>query len=417
MSQGQLQRVKVVENVVEGRLRVGRAAEVLGLSTRQVKRLKKRYRAGGVEWVYHGNQGRRPSNRINPTLRQQVVELASGRYRGFNDSHLEEKLVQQEGLVLSRPSVRRILRAAGIASPQKRRARRYRSRRERREQEGMMLLTDASREDWLEGRGPYLTLIGYVDDATGKVPVARFQLEPEDTAGYLRTLRQLVEQEGVPLSLYRDRHSTFQRNDSHWTIEEQLAGRQEPTQVGRALEELGSGSIAAHSPQAKGRIERLWRSFQDRLRSELRLAGACTLAEANAVLERFLVAYNRQFARPARRSGKVYRRLDRRLDLDYICSLRYTRVVNPDHTVAAFPGLTIQLPPLGPRGYAGKKVEVCQQPAGEFRIYLERRLLHVEPALAGPVRAQDRRRRSGPRKKKPLPIYTYAGRPALALRP
>lgn len=419
LSQAQLQRIKVLEKVVEGYLKVGRAAELLNLSRRQVKRLKKRYTAEGGEWVLHGNRGRPPVNRLADSVRQQVVGLARGKYAGFNDTHLQEKLVGQEGLRLSRASLQRILRQAGLASPQKRRPPRYRSRRERRAQEGTMLLADGSRHDWLEGRGPYLTLLGFLDDATGKVPVARFQEEAEDAVGYLRLLRQQVEEAGIPLSLYRDQHGVFQRNDAHWSVAEELQGRQFPTQVGRALEELGIVSIPARSPQAKGRIERLWRTFQDRLRSELRLAGASTLAEANAVLERFLVQYNAQFARPPRQTARAYRPLDRRLDLDYIFSLRYERTVNPDHTVAAWPGGTVQLPSLpGRRGYAGKKVEVCQQPNGDLRIYLNRRLLQVQaaPADAPPVRAQKLRRRGSPRKKKPIRIYTYAGRAARALR-
>lgn len=420
LSQKQLQRVQVIENLVEGRIGVGRAAELLGRSPRQVMRLQKKYQKGEVDWVYHGNRGKAASNKIDEQTRQRVLELAQGKYRGFNDSHLHEKLVREEKMDVSRQSVRRILRRAGRPSPQKRRARQYRARRERRAQEGMMLQGDGSRHDWLEGRGPSLTLLGFIDDATGRVPVARFQAAAEDAAGYLRVLRKLVEEKGIPCSLYRDQHSTFQRNDDHWSIEEQLQGRQFPTQVGRALEELGITSIAARSPQAKGRIERLWRTFQDRLVSELRLAGVGTLEQANAVLERFLGEFNERFAQPARDSQVAYRHRDRRLDLDYICSLRYERTVNPDHTVAALPGLTVQLPALaGQRGYAGKKVEVCQQPNGDLKFYLNRSLLHVEPAPpdAGPVRAQPQKRRSGPRKKKPLPIYNYAGRPALAVRP
>lgn len=415
MSQAQLQRIKVIEKVVEKHLGVAQAAGLLNLNRRQVQRLKKRYTADGVEWVYHGNRGKQPANHIADEVRQRVVALARGKYRGFNDSHLQEKLSQEEQLQLSRSSLRRILRQAGLVSPQKRRPPRYRSRRERREQEGALLQADGSRHDWLEGRGPYLTLLGFLDDATSKVPVARFQEEAEDAVGYLRLLRRQVEEVGIPLSLYRDQHGVFQRNDDHWSVAEQLQGQQFPTQVGRVLEELGITSIPARSPQAKGRIERLWRTFQDRLRSELRLAGAATLEAANALLSRFLLQYNQKFARPARQALGAYRKLDRRLDLDYIFSLRYERTVNRDHTVAALPGCTVQLPPLpGRRGYAGKKVEVCQQPNGDLRIYLDRRLLHVQPAPPNlpPVRALQMRRPSAPRKKKPVRIYTYAGRSA-----
>jgi hypothetical protein len=249
--------------------------------------------------------------------------------------------------------VRRVLRTAGIASPQKRRPPKYRSRRERKPRLGMMLLTDASREDWLEGRGPVLTLIGYQDDATGTVLAARFQLEHEDTLGYLRQLRALVERHGIPLSLYRDQHGTFQRNDKHWTAEEELAGRQTPTQFGRVLEELGIESIRALSPQAKGRVERMWKTFQDRLTSELRLAKAGTLEQANAVLENFVERFNRRFGIAARESANDFRPVSKKLNVDRIFSLRYERVVGKDHVIV-FGAQSIQLPARkGKFGYAG----------------------------------------------------------------
>ena len=237
--------------------------------------------------------------------KQLILNLARGKYQGFNDSHLAEKLRDEEKLAVSRETVRRLLRAAKLASPQKRRARQYRSRRPPRPRFGMMALTDASRHDWLQGCGPTLTLIGFQDDATGQILAAHFQLEAENTVGYLRALHSLIAIHGVPLSLYRDRHSIFQRNDSHWTLAEQLAGRQAPTQLGRALEELGIQQIPAYSPQAKGRIERAWRTCQDRLVSELRLARATTLAQANAVLARFCADYNQRFARPAAQASSA----------------------------------------------------------------------------------------------------------------
>lgn len=412
MSQKELQRIKVVENAVAGKLTVVEAAELLQLSERKVKRLKQRYEPDIAEWVYHGNRGRSPVNAIAQQVRQKVVGLAEGKYAGFNDSHLQEKLAGVEGLSLSRPSVRRILRQAQIRSPQKRRSPKYRSRRERREQEGMMVLTDASRHDWLEGRGPSLTMVGWIDDATGKVPSARFQSEPEDSVGYLRTLRCLVEGRGIPWSVYRDQHGTFQRNDDHWSVAEQLAGRQLPTQVGRALEELGIESIAARSPQAKGRVERLWKTFQDRLVSDLRLAGAATLEQANGVLEVFLADYNQRFAKSPKETGLAWRKPDRRLDLDYIFSLRYERTVGKDHVISLGEGISIQLPALeNQRGFAGRKVEVCQQPDGRLLVYLERRLLLTHAAVPGrPVRALKMQRSTAPRKKKPLRIYQLGGR-------
>jgi transposase len=417
LSQVQLQRIRVIEKVVEGQMTITEAAQLLDRSTRQVLRLKKRYDPDNAAWVQHGNLGKPPVNRLDEPTRRQVVAFAKGSYAGFNDSHLQEKLASHENLIVSRPTLQRILRRAGVASPQKRRSPRYRARRQRREQEGAMLQTDGSRHDWLEGRGPHLTLLGFIDDATGKVPMARFQEEAEDAVGYLRLLRMQVEQVGVPLSLYHDQHSIFQRNDQHWSLAEQLQGEQSPTQVGRALRELGIASISARSPQAKGRIERLWRTFQDRLRSELRLARATTLEQANQVLESFLTLFNVQFARPPKQAQSAYRKLDRRSDLDYIFSLRYERKVNPDHTVG-IDGVCLQLPPLpNGRGFAGRKVEICQQPNGNWHIYLERRLLHVQRAApnAPAPRAGNRNLHRAPSKKKSIRTYSYAGRQANGL--
>jgi hypothetical protein len=213
-----------------------------------------------------------------------------------------EKPAREEAIAVSRWTVRRILRQAGLASPRKRRPAKYRSRRLRRAREGVLLLIDGSCHAWLEGRGSALTLLGLIDDATGKVPAVHFQLEHENSAGYPHLWRTVVEGPGIPLALYRDQPSTLQRNDGHWSLEEQLAGQQLPTQVGRALQPLGSEIIVARSPPAKGRIERLWRTFQDRLVSELRLAKATTLEQANRVLARFREEY-RQLLRAERRIG------------------------------------------------------------------------------------------------------------------
>ena len=415
LSQNELQRVKVIENAMEGRISVAKASELLERSRRQVQRLKKRYQAGTVEWVRHGNRGRAKPWRLPEAKRARIVKLAQEKYAGFNDSHLAEKLNEVEEIAVSRETVRRVLRAAGLASPQKRRPAKYRSRRERKPRRGMMALADASRDDWLEGRGPRLTLLGYQDDATGTMLAGRFQLEHEDTVGYLRQLRSMVESWGIPLSLYRDQHGTFQRNDPHWTLEEQLAGRQSPTQLGRVLEELGIQSIRALSPQAKGRIERLWKTFQDRLKSELRQAGASHLEQANRVLERFIPDYNQRFGMPARESANDFRPLSKKLNWDRLFSLKYERVVGKDHVIA-FGARSIQLPAkAGQWGYAGARVELSHQLNGELVIWQGDQRIHSIPWPLDYTPGQAPPRPS-PRKRKLPKIYTYAGRPAVAVR-
>jgi transposase len=418
MSQKEFQRVKVIENAVGGRLSVGEAARLLQLSERQVQRLKRRYCPDSVAWVQHGNRGRPMPWALPASLGQAVLELARGKYAGFNDSQLCEKLNIAEKLVISRETVRRLLRHAGIASPQKRRPRQYRARRLRRPRLGMMVLTDASRHDWLEGRGPQLTLIGFQDDATSQILSAHFQLEPENTLGYLRALHALVTTHGVPLSLYRDRHGIFQRNDAHWTLAEQLAGQQSPTHLGRALQELGIQQIPAYSPQAKGRIERAWRTCQDRLVSELRLARACDLDSANQVLARFCADYNQRFACPPADIACDFRSLPRRFDLARCLSFRYQRVVGPDHVIT-FGARSIALPPLPrKRGYAGHTVDLSHHLDGLLHISYRKLLLL---SLPWPLPLQEPSgRRPAPRIPAPNPkirmprIYHLGGRPALA---
>jgi transposase len=414
MSQKEFQRVKVIENAAGGRLSVREASRLLQLSDRQVQRLKRRYRPDSVGWVQHGNRGRSMPWALPVPQKQLILTLARGKYQGFNDSHLTEKLAAEEGLVVSRETVRRLLRAAKLASPQKRRPRQYRSRRPPRPHFGMMALTDASRHDWLEGRGPELTLIGLQDDATSQILAAHFQLEAENTVGYLRALDAMITTHGVPLSLYRDRHSIFQRNDPHWTLAEQLAGQQSPTQLGRALDQLGIEQIPAYSPQAKGRIERAWRTCQDRLVSELRLARTTTLAQANAVLARFCADYNQRFARPAAQATSDFRRLPRRFDLARCLALHYRRVVAADHTIT-LGTQSIALPPLpGHRGYAGETVELAHHLDGRLHVYRGNTLLR---ALLLPLEEHAERRPkllTSAQKRKTPRIYNLCGRPALA---
>ena len=418
VSQKEFQRVKVIENAVAGRLRVSEAARLLQLSERQVQRLKRRYRPDSVAWVHHGNRGRPMPWALPAAQRGMILELARGKYVGFNDCHLCQKLHSEEHLSVSRESVRRILRRAQLASPQKRRPRQYRARRLRRPRFGMMVLTDASRHDWLEGRGPELTLVGFQDDATSQILSAHFQLEAENTLGYMRAAHAMVTTHGVPLSLYRDRHGIFQRNDPHWTVAEQLAGKQCPTQLGRALEELGIQQIPVYSPQAKGRIERAWRTCQDRLVSELRLAQACDLDSANQVLARFCADYNQRFAVPAREAQRDFRSLPPRFDLDRCLSFRYQRVVGPDHVIT-FGVHSIALPPLpSKRGYAGDSVELSHHLDGLLLISYRKVLLLSLLSPLPLLEHADRRpapRTSRQKSKTPMPrIYNLGGRPALA---
>lgn len=366
LSQKELNRVAVITQCVKGTTSVRHAAALLQLSPRQVKRLKRRFRSGGAAALAHAGRERASPRRTPAPVRQRILHLARTTYVGFNDHHLTEKLREVEGLRIGRETLRQLLRAAGIGPPRKRRPPAHRQRRPRRAREGEMLQVDGSPHDWLEGRGPQITLLGFQDDATSKVVGAQF-FPSESAEGYFRVWRSVLRRYGVPLSLYGDRCGVFVRNDDHWTIEEQLAGRRQPTQFGRALEQLGVTFIPAHSPQAKGRIERLWGVFQDRLRSELRLAAATDLETANAVLRRFLPDFNRRFGRAPAHSEKAWRPAPR--DLDRICCFLHERIVSNDNVVQ-WDGRRFQIPPQPRRfSFAGARVQLRQDLAGRIAVY------------------------------------------------
>ena len=380
MNRKEQRRLVVLNQVEGGRMRGREASEVSGLSLRHVRRLLAAYRKEGAQALAHGNRGRKPHNALDKGLRMKVTELAELTYAGCNNQHLTELLAEREGIALSRSSVRRILLGAGIRSPRKRRAPKHRSRRERYPQEGMLLQIDGSRHDWLEGRGPYLTLIGAIDDATGKVPYALFR-EQEDAQGYFLMLRRIVGSCGIPMALYHDGHGIFERSRGESaSLEEQLEGRRKPTQFGRLMEELGITSILSCSPQARGRIERLWGTFQDRLVSELRLAGASTLDEANQVLWDFLPRYSQRFAVPAAQPGSAYRETEKGFISDEIFCFKYRRTVGTDNVVR-FGGHRLQIVPTNGRsGYARARVEVHERMDGSLAVYYRGECLATKPA-------------------------------------
>jgi transposase len=375
-------RVRVLNRLLAGEWTQAEAGLALGRSTRQVRRLLSDYREQGVEALLHGNRGRSPAHAVSPAVREQVVALARDKYVGFNHQHLTEKLAEEEQLVLGRTTVRRILLAAGLASPRPRHAPKHRRRRERMAQAGLLLQADGSRHRWLGPTGPYLTLIGGIDDATGAVPWVLFR-EHEDGQGYMGWLQHVVHTHGIPVALYVDRHGIFQRQARDpWTREDELAGARLPTQFGRVLAELGIQPIYALSPQAKGRIERLWGTFQDRLCSELRLTGARTLAEANALLAAYLPRFNARFQVPAAQAGSAYRPLPPDFVAAQIFCFKYTRVVAADNTVQ-FDTARLQLL-AGPDrlSYARARVEVQEHLDGRLAVYYQGQCLATRPAPA-----------------------------------
>jgi len=372
MSSKEARRPGLVQAAVAGKVTNAEAARALGLGVRQFRRLKAAYRRAGVEGLLHGNRGRRAPNRLSDADRERIVELIHDQYAGLNDSHLTEKLRELEELEVSRETVRRLRQAAGIAPVRRRRAPHHRRRRLREARRGALVLVDASEHHWFGEQVPRWNLLGALDDATGEILALHFRPD-EDLHGYAHLLQRLIITHGLPCNLYGDRLSVFVRNDDHWTLEEELAGQQSPTQFGQMLAELAIGYIAAHSPQAKGRIERLWETLQDRLVQELRLRGITTVAAATAYLPEFMVDHNHRFAVPARETVSAWRRAPR--DLDRILACRYSRVVARDNTVT-LPGRWIQIPPgPGRRSWHSSRVEVRERLDGQLQVFHHDRLI------------------------------------------
>ena len=337
-----------------------------------------------------GRSGRSASPEYaDATVRARVLALIQTTYRDFNDCHCTEKLREVDGLAVGRDTVRRLRRALGIPPKRRRRPRQHRTRRPRRPTMGSLVLVDGSPFDWL-GTGTPGLLLGAIDDATSTVLALHFR-PAEDLHGYLTLLHQLGERHGLPVTLYGDRLGVFVRNDAHWSLEEELQGAQHPTQFGQILRDLGIGYIAAHSPEAKGRIERLWETLQDRLVAELRLHRITTVAAAAAFLPTYLAAHNRRFTQPPGDPRAAWRRLPR--DFAERLACRYTRVVARDNTVRL--GTRLVQIPRGPHGraYAGGRVELRECLDGRLLVDYQRQRLATAPTPAGdfvlvPRRAQ-----------------------------
>jgi len=370
LSAKELSRYSVIENTMEGYLNVDEAREQLHLSRRQIFRLKRKLKKEGIEGLIHGNRGKPSPRRIPDTLRDLIDYLYRGKYEGFNLSHYTEMLEEREGVVLSRETVRGILLEKG-SYEKKKRYPRHRSFREPMPKEGMMLQFDTSDHEWLEGRGPKIKLIGGIDDATKDVPWAKFALK-DSVEENMATSKEIIKRKGIPLSLYVDKDSKF-ITTRHGGLHVRIKKDQEKTRMQRAWEELGINVIYAESPQGKGRIERLWGTFQDRLISELRLEGISTLEEANEYLHSvFLPKYNKKFNRKPKVEEVAYRPIPKGMDLDQILCIKEERRVQGDNTIS-YKGRRYQILPTETRfGFAKAKVEVQKHLDGTIHIFYKR---------------------------------------------
>ena len=330
MSVKELRRIHVLRQVMEQKLTQVKAGVLVGLTARHVRRLLQRVRTEGDAGLVHRGRGK-PSNRRMPEkVKAKVLTLYAQRYGDFGPTLAAEKLAERHGLTLSDETLRRWLQAQGV-DHFRRRKRPHRAWRQRKAHVGALIQLDGSHHDWLEGRAPRCVLMAYIDDASSRV-CARFY-DYEGTIPAMDSFQRYVTRYGIPLAVYADKHTTYQ-SPAKPTVEEQLAGAKPASQFGRALGELGVELIPAHSPQAKGRIERLFKTFQDRVIKEMRLARVTTVDEANRFLEGYLPLYNRRFAIQPAQAPDLHRPRPARRELDRILCLKTTRVLRRDWTVA-----------------------------------------------------------------------------------
>ena len=331
LKQKDLKRATLIEACIKGHCTIKQVALALGLSERRVKQIKKEVKENGVKSIQHGNRGRKPKNTISDETKNKILELRrSYEYEISNFKHFQELLKERESINISYSALYNILRKAGIKSPKKHRKKKLHHRRKRKEAEGMMLQADGTPFDWFENGEKY-SLHGFIDDATGKI-TGLYMCKNECLLGYLEVLRQTLENYGIPISLYPDKYSVFfppKKVNDHITIEEQLNGREKGiTQFGRIVEELGIEMFPASSPQAKGRIERLWETLQSRLSTEFRINNIKTIDEANKFLESYIEKYNSQFSVSAISTKSVYLKLLKRYDLDELLCVRFERTID-----------------------------------------------------------------------------------------
>lgn len=331
LKQEDLKRATLIEACIKGKCTVKQVATALGLSERRVKQIKKEVKENGVKSIQHGNRGRKPKNTISDKTRRRILELRSSyEYEISNFKHFQELLKERENIDISYSALYNILRNAGIKSPKKHRKSKLHHRRKRKEAEGMMLQADGTPFDWF-GSGENYSLHGFIDDATGKI-TGLYMCKNECLLGYLEVLRQTLENYGIPISLYPDKYSVFfppKKVNDHITIEEQLNGREKGiTQFGRIVEELGITMFAASSPQAKGRIERLWETLQSRLVTEFRINNITNIEQANEFLVEYIVKYNSKFAVEPTNKNTVFLKLPKKYNLDELLCVRFERTID-----------------------------------------------------------------------------------------
>ncbi|MGO1651880.1 ISNCY family transposase [Senegalia sp. (in: firmicutes)] len=327
MTQNEISRLRVINQTIDKVITNQEAAELLNLSERQVIRVKKGVVEEGPAFIIHKNRGRKPKHATLDETRELIIELKQTKYEEANFNHFQELIEEHENIQISYPTVYRILTEAGIKSPKKHRKRKTHHRRKRKPQKGMLVQIDASPHKWIIGSNSF-DLHGAIDDATGEIFALHFTPN-ECMEGYFEIVRQIISNHGIPTSLYCDRHTIFiSPKDDKLSLEDQLEGKTvNLTQFGRAMDELGINIIKAYSPQAKGRIERLWGTLQSRLPVEFKIHGITTIEQANTFLAEFIVKYNKKFGVVPEDDTPAFRSLDSNIDLNHILCIKEERTI------------------------------------------------------------------------------------------
>ena len=330
MSQKELKRLHVIRKAIEKGITQQGAAEVLEISQRQIRRIIKRVRDEADKGVIHRSRGKVSHRATSGVIKNKILGFCRGVYSGFNPTFASEKLFERNKIVINRETLRQWFIAGGIRY-EKRKARPHRQWRERKQHYGQMVQMDGSHHDWFEGRGKPCVLMGYIDDATSKV-YARFYAY-EGTIPAMDSFKRYIVKHGIPASIYLDRHAAY-KSKGKATIEEELAGREPMSEFERALDDLGVRVIFAQSAPAKGRIERLFKTFQDRLIKEMRLRRVKSIPEGNTFLRQYLPGFNKRFGVAALEDADLHRPLPAGIDLDSVFSLKNPRTLRNDFTVA-----------------------------------------------------------------------------------
>jgi transposase len=326
MSTKELNRLEIVQKLEEKRMRQKESARILGLSIRQIKRLLKSYRCDGAQGLVSKRRGRTSNNRLSEGTRKKVLGLLQSKYKGFGPTLACEKLVELDGLQISDESVRQLMIVEGLWKPRKARKVVVHQMRERRACYGELVQIDGSSHDWFEGRAPACSLLVFIDDATGKLGQLSF-VKSESFFSYSQAARKYFERQGKPVAFYSDKHGIFRVNQP-------ASGKTDAlTQFGRAMQQLDVQIICAHTPQAKGRVERVNQTLQDRLPKELRLRGICSWEAGNAFLPEFMTDFNQRFAVQPRSDNDAHRPLTDQDDLAQILTWQETRTLSKNLTL------------------------------------------------------------------------------------